>query len=314
MLKKIAWIAAIPVMQCLRRGWVLVLVGLLAAGAAGPGYGRSPSLQTASPSCLFAVESGANWVFLLGSIHFLRPDDYPLPPAIDAAYVASRTVVFETDIARMQDPRVQARMLELGTLPQGQNVFATLDAATRRKLERKLAEAGLPAEAMAGMKPWLIALTLSSLEFMRLGFDPALGVDMHFYQRARKDGKRIGELETVEQQLQILAGMDARSQDIFLTQTLQELEEVAGMASEMVGFWLTGQTDRLHRLLFKTIEQYPDVLERMLIRRNQAWLEKIEGLIRQDEAALVIVGAMHLVGPGSVVELLQKKGYRVEQH
>jgi uncharacterized protein YbaP (TraB family) len=51
----------------------------------------------------------------------------------------------------------------------------------------------------------------------------------------------------------------------------------------------------------------------MLIRRNQAWLEKIEGLIRQDEAALVIVGAMHLIGPDSVVDLLQKKGYRVEQ-
>jgi uncharacterized protein YbaP (TraB family) len=124
------------------------------------------------------------------------------------------------------------------------------------------------------MKPWLIALTISSLEFMRLGFDPNLGVDMHFYQRARQDGKRIGELETVEQQLQILGGMDARAQDLFLTQTLQELEDVTGMASDMLGFWLTGQTDALRRLLSKTIEQYPDLRERMLIRRNQAWLEK----------------------------------------
>jgi len=313
MLRKIPLTVPAPVVQRIRRGWALLLIGLLAAGAAVPSHGRSPFPETASKSCLWAVEAGANRVFLLGSIHFLRPDDYPLPPAIDAAYAASRTVVFETDIARMQDPRVQTRMLELGTMPQGQNVFETLDVDTRSKLERKLAEAGLPAEVMAGMKPWLIALTLSSLEFMRLGFDPNLGVDMHFYQRAQKDGKRIGELETVEQQLQILAGMDARAQHTFLAQSLQELEDVPGMASDMLGFWLTGQTDALHRLLFKTIQQYPDMLERMLIRRNQAWLEKIERLIRQDEAALVIVGAMHLVGPNSVVDLLQRKGYRVEQ-
>jgi len=313
MCKKTPTTAPIHGLQRVRRGWFLLLIGLLAAGAVAPAHGRSPLLQSASKSCLWVVEAGANRVFLLGSIHFLRPDDYPLPPAIDAAYAASRTVVFETDIARMQDPRVQARMLELGTLPPGQDVFTTLDVETRRKLERKLAEAGLPAEVMAGMKPWLVALTLSSLEFMRLGFDPNLGVDMHFYQRAQQDGKRTGELETVEQQLQILAGMDTRAQDNFLSQTLQELDDVPRMAADMLGFWLTGQCDALRRLLFRTIEPYPDLLQRMLIRRNQAWLEKIEALIRQDEAALVIVGAMHLVGPDSVVDLLQKKGYRVEQ-
>ena len=311
--EKIPLTAPVPVGQRFRRGWALLLIGLLAAGASLPAHGRSPSPETASKACLWAVESGANRVFLLGSIHFLRPEDYPLPPAIDAAYAASRSVVFETDIARMQDPRVQARMLELGTMPQGQDAFSTLDPDSRRKLERKLADAGVPAEVMAGMKPWLIALTLSSLEFMRLGFDPNLGVDMHFYQRAREDGKRIGELETVEQQLQILAGMDARTQRVFLTQTLQELEDVSGTASDMLAFWLTGQADALYRLLFKTIEQHPELRERMLIRRNQAWLEKIEGFIRQGETVLVIVGAMHLVGPGSVVDLLQKKGYRVEQ-
>jgi uncharacterized protein YbaP (TraB family) len=127
-------------------------------------------------------------------------------------------------------------------LPRPGTFFTTLDADTRRKLERKLAEAGLPAEVMAGMKPWLIALTISSLEFMRLGFDPNLGVDMHFYQRARQDGKRIGELETVEQQLQILGGMDARAQDLFLTLTLRDAGDHAGWPPAL-SLLLTGQTD-----------------------------------------------------------------------
>jgi len=146
-----------------------------------------------------------------------------------------------------------------------------------------------------------------------LGFDPTLGVDMHYYQRARKDGKRIESLETVESQMGVLAGMNDRAQDKFLAQTLQELNQASRMASDMLTLWQSGRTEALHRLLFETIDRYPEIRERMLVRRNQDWLGKIEDLIRRREAALVIVGAMHLIGPDSVVDLLQRRGFRVEQ-
>lgn len=298
--------------QVIRCVWIGVLA-LFVVAAAGRTGARAPTLDAAQKTCLWAVEFGANRIFLLGSIHFLRPDAYPLPSAIDAAYADSRIVVFETDITRMQDPSVQARMLELGTYPQGQSVFNALGPDTGQQLKQILAGAGLPAEVVDRLKPWLVALTLSSLEFMRLGFDPNLGVDMHYYQRAQSDGKKILALETVENQVELLAGMNDQTQEKFLAQTLQELAQVPRMASDMFALWRTGRTEALYRLLFETIDQYPEIRDRMLVRRNQAWLEKIEDLIRRRQAALVIVGAMHLIGPGSVVDLLQKRGYRVEQ-
>jgi uncharacterized protein YbaP (TraB family) len=307
-----------PVSPCRISDRVIRYVGigvlaLFVAAAAGRTGARAPALEAAQKTCLWAVEFGANRVFLLGSIHYLRADAYPLPSAINAAYADSRVIVFETDITRMQDPSVQTRMLELGTYPKGQSVFNALGADTRQQLRQKLAQAGLPAEVVEGLKPWLVALTLSSLEFMRLGFDPNLGVDMHYYKRAQSDGKKIAALEAVENQLELLAGMNARAQEKFLSQTLQELDQVPRMAADLFALWRAGRTEALYRLLFETIDRYPEIRDRMLVRRNQAWLEKIEDLIRRREAALVIVGAMHLIGPGSVVDLLQKRGYRVEQ-
>jgi hypothetical protein len=213
----------------------------------------------------------------------------------------------------MQDPRAQARMLELGMLPAGRGVFDTIGPQTRRRLEDKLAETGVPGAAVAGFRPWMIALTLSALEFQRLGFDPNLGVDMHFFNKAKAGQKRIAALETVEFQLQLLAGMNAAAEEAFLALTLQDLAQVPELASTMVGLWRSGDAPGLQQLLFKTIDQHPDVRDRMLVQRNRAWAGKIEDLIRQGEPALVIVGAMHLIGPGSVVELLQARGYRVEQ-
>jgi uncharacterized protein YbaP (TraB family) len=302
-----------PALKTIFRALALLALLLWVIGSAVPMVGHAQALPGSSKTCLWELAAEGGTVFLLGSIHFMRAEDYPLPPAMDAAYAACQAVVFETDIGLMQDPRVQTRMLELGMLPAGRSVFDTIGPETRRRLEAKLAETGLPVEIVAGFRPWMIALTLSALEFQRLGFDPNLGVDMHFFNKANADGKRIAALETVEFQLQLLAGMNAAAEEAFLALTLQDLAHATEVASAMVGLWRSGDAPGLQQLLFKTIDQHPDVRDRMLAQRNRAWAGKIADLIRQGEPALVIVGAMHLIGPGSVVELLQARGYRVEQ-
>jgi uncharacterized protein YbaP (TraB family) len=199
-----------PALKTISRALALLALLLWVIGSAAPMAGHAQALPGSSKTCLWELAAEGGTVFLLGSIHFMRADDYPLPPAMDAAYAACRAVVFETDIGLMQDPRVQTRMLELGMLPAGRNVFDTIGPETRRRIEAKLAETGLPVEIVAGFRPWMIALTLSALEFQRLGFDPNLGVDMHFFNKANADRKRIAALETVEFQLQLLAGMNSR--------------------------------------------------------------------------------------------------------
>jgi uncharacterized protein YbaP (TraB family) len=276
-------------------------------------YAKAPAVQQTQNSCLWSVQTQANKFYLLGSLHLLKQDAYPLSAAIRNAYSDSQKIVFETDIAAMQEPAMQAKMLELGMYSQEQNLLQNLDTDTRQMLEKKMTALGLPLEQFSRFKPWLIALTLTTLELQKLGFNPIYGVDIHFFNKASADGKEIGALEPVDYQLNLFGQMDKQSQNAFLKQTLKDLEIVNELAGDLVKFWKNGDAENLHDLLYESFKDYPDLHNRLLTQRNKNWVEKIETLMQENKNVLFVVGAGHLVGPESVVDLLRKKGYTVKQ-
>lgn len=291
---------------------ILLLAFLLISG---PGlYAKSPAAQQIQNSCLWSVQTQSNKFYFLGSLHVLTQDAYPLSAAIANAYSDSQKIVFETDIAAMNDPATQAKMLELGLYPEGQNLLRNLDADTRQMLEKKMTELGLPMEQFSRFKPWLMALTLTTVELQKLGFNPMYGVDVHFFNKATADGKEIGALEPVAFQLDLFGQMDKQNQNAFLNQTLKDLGVVNELAGDLVKFWKTGNAGKLHALLYKSFKDYPDLHNRLLIQRNKQWAEKIETFMQENKNILFVVGAGHLVGPQSVVDLLKKKGHKVKQH
>lgn len=269
--------------------------------------------QDTRKSCLWSLQTKSSVIYLLGSLHVLKRDAYPLESVIEDAYVASQKIIFETDIAAMESPGIQAKMLELGLYPEGQTLYQELDENTRISLQKKLSELGLPLEQFAMLRPWIVALTLGILELQRLGFDPNYGIDITFFHRAVKDGKEIGYLEPAEYQLNLLANMNKQDQSSFLNQTLRDLELVSQLAGEMVSYWKTGDGDSLHALLFKSFKDYPNIHDRLLIQRNKDWVSKIENMTRENKTILVIVGAGHLVGPDGIIDLLGKRGYNLKQ-
>jgi uncharacterized protein YbaP (TraB family) len=98
-----------------------------------------------------------------------------------------------------------------------------------------------------------------------------------------------------------------------LNQTLKDLEIAAKMADDLVTYWEIGDATNLHAILSKSFDGYPQIRDRLLTQRNQEWVVKIEKLLGGNKDVLVIVGAGHLVGPHSVVQLLNQKGYTIEQ-
>lgn len=270
----------------------------------------APQLRT---SCLWSIRTPRNTVYLLGSLHLLDRDAYPLAPVIENAYGESRRIIFETDIGAMDDSRVQTHMLQLGLYPQGATLYEDLDETTRGLLEKKLSELGMPREGFASFKPWFAALTLTVLELQRLGFTPNYGVDIYFFNRAKEDQKTTDFLEPPEFQIDLLGNMDMHSQKLFLRQTLGDLELIADAAVDMVRYWETGDVDNLHTLLFKSFADYPAIHDRLLVQRNKKWVVTVEESMQQSSDVLFIVGVGHLIGPGSVVDLLRKKGYDVKQ-
>ena len=282
--------------------------------AASAGLSAQQREETnSSKSCLWVVETPSNRVFLLGSLHLLKSDAYPLAAEIGRAYALSQRLVFETDLEAVMDPAIQAKMMKLGVYPEGQDLFENITGNTRIRLEKKLKELGLPPAYFSRFKPWFLALTLTTLELQRMGFNPLYGVDFHFYNKAKADEKELAYLESADYQLNLLGKMNDRDQKSFLSQTLEDLEISAQLTDDMVAAWQRGDADKLHELLFKSFQEHPGIEDRLLTQRNKDWILKIEEMLGKPQNTMVIVGAGHLIGPAGIVQLLKQKGYAVKQ-
>ena len=294
---------------------LLFIICLSVITVVSAGLHAQQSKKTTSPKhCLWLVETPQNKsVFLLGSLHVLKSDAYPLANVITEAYGLSQKIVFETDLAAMMDPAVQGKMMAMGLYPEGQTLFQHISIEMQISLKKKMTNLGMPLEHFARFKPWFLAVTLTVLELQRLGFSLDYGIDIHFYGKAGTDEKEIGFLERADFQLDLLGKMNARDQKAFLGQTLKDLDVAAQMADDMLKYWKKGDVDNLYAILFKSFKDYPQIENRLLRRRNMDWVKKIEKMMSEDKNILIIVGAGHLIGPGSVVALLKEKGYRVKQ-
>jgi uncharacterized protein YbaP (TraB family) len=120
-------------------------------------------------------------------------------------------------------------------------------------------------------------------------------------------------LETVDFQLSLFDGLSKEDGDAMMREMLQEISTFKKSLSEIVTAWQTGDIRALNNLLLQAMRDYPQIHKKLLIDRNKLWVEKIDKLRGGGKNVFVVVGAAHLVGTNSVVDLLQKKGLRIQQ-
>ena len=291
-----------------RTAMLACVVAILArAVAAAPAAPEGPH-----PVFMWQVRSPTTTVFLLGSIHAARGDLYPLDPAIRRAYEAAGTVAFETDLGSL-DGAAASQMLAAGTLTDGQTLADVVSPETYESLREHLAGTGLPLAGFSSMRPWLVALTLTTAELVRVGYGLDSGIDLHFWRRAGEDGKRRLPLEPVAAQVALFRDLTPAESEAFLEVTLHDLEQLGPMLDEITDRWLAGDAERAAALLTESFEGFPRLYQAIVADRNRSWAPQIEQLLAGDQPALVVVGALHLVGPDSVVALLGRDGYQVSQ-
>ena len=133
--------------------------------------------------CLWRIESQQNTVYLLGSIHMLREEHYPLSPVFDEVFRQVDIVVFETDLDSMNDPKIQGLIMQQGMYLDGQTLKGNLSEETYTLLEKWMHTYGMPVELFQAFKPATVAITLIVLEAQRLGFMPEYGIDIYFFNK-----------------------------------------------------------------------------------------------------------------------------------
>ena len=285
---------------------ILTLVLLLALSAAR-------SLGAQERTLLWKVSEGDKSIFLLGSIHYLRKENYPLNQAILDAFDASDRLVLEIDLQNTPAGAAQRLTLEKAVYRDGSNLAQNVSQETYQLASKRAAELGIDMQVVQPMKPWFVAMTMLAVKLQRMGLDPKLGVDHHLAERAKRDGKPTSGLETLEFQLGIFDQLSKREQELMLRETAGELERIDKNVKDIVESWLKGDGERLAALLLAGMRQYPELQQKLVIERNRRWLDQIAKLVEQGSSAMVVVGAAHLVGQEGIVDMLKARGLSVEQ-
>jgi len=290
----------------------LIAIAVLVAAAAA----ASLSAQTPPPtgkSFLWKVHAGPRLVYLAGSVHALSPDVYPLSPAFEQAFLASDTLVEEIDLSEADLLALAPTILAKGMFVDGRRFDGVVSKETAALVATRLKDAGLPAEMFQAMKPWMVMLTMAAIEAQKAGLDPALGLDKHFFDRAKAAGKSIIGLETTESQINRLDQMPPELQEQMLRSSLSEADTTRTMLKTIVSAWQRGDSATLEQTLLADFTRYPAAYRSLIVERNHNWVPQIEACLARPKPCLVVVGAAHLVGPDGLLSLMQRKGYTIEQ-
>jgi uncharacterized protein len=252
-------------------------------------------------------------VALLGSMHALRARDYPLPPLVDQLYARADIVVMELDLDDLDPAAEQVTVLSAAALPQGQTLATVLDKKVYDLAAQRARGLGIDLAILDHMQPWLVAITLLDVGLLKLGFDPEHGLERYLVGKAKSDRKEIVGLETLAYQIGIFAALPSKSQQALLSQTLEELDGADATMNELEVAWREGHVETMTDKLLGDFDDFPELYPELVTKRNAAWTDGLEKLLKDGHRYLVVVGALHLVGHDSVIERLGARGHRVER-
>ncbi len=262
---------------------------------------------------LWELHGKHNTVYILGSIHVLRQTDYPLSPAVLNAYDKAKSILMEIDLANIDSQGMQTELLASARLPEGKNLPDIMGEQRYMRAQALAHEVGVDLGIFDAFAPWFAAEAISQLQLQQLGFQPKSGVEMFFLERARVDGKAVAGLETVHDQIALFDALSMDEQADYLVSSLEEAHDLPKQVDAMVHAWASGDTQWFADQLKSEFGRDPALYESILVARNRKWLPKIEALLNADKNYLVIVGTGHLVGQGSVIQLLEKDGIAAAQ-
>lgn len=274
-------------------------------------FGLVAGQAAAVPAWRVSAPGAPGEVLLIGSVHLLRQEHLPLPAVIEAAYAGADRLVLEVDPAEFEPAASAAALERVGIDDAGHRGRDLFSESSWREIEALARQAGIDSATLAGFEPWFAAISLYTGTLVAAGYDPALGIDQQLGLRALRDGRPTRGLETLEQQLGIFKTLAPEVQRDLLRKTLQELGAVAAETDDLVAAWRNTDLDALALTLEEDFRGYPALRARLVEDRNAAWTPQVAALLDQEGTSLVVVGALHLVGPAGLPAQLRERGFLV---
>jgi uncharacterized protein len=285
------------------------------AWAPGKAPPAAPVAKAAPTPLLWKVSDQDNSVYLLGSFHLLKNDDYPLSADIDKVFAEAENVVFEVSPSELTDPLLAQKMQEMAGYGDGGTLSQVLPPDVHEKMNQVLGKDQMA--QLEAMEPWYINLSLVIGISQKMGFSGEQGLDLHIARMAEAAGKPVSGLETADQQLAVLDASPMDEQIAGLRDFFNKPGELPKLLNETHDAWRSADVARLSSLVIDEVRKETPVTYRIInVERNDAWVPKLQQMLdetTEGNDTLVVVGAMHLIGADGVVEKLRAKGYQVER-
>lgn len=260
---------------------------------------------------VWKVTSGTNTIYIGGTIHLLTPQDYPLPLAYETAYQAADKVVFETNMDAISNHAFKQQMKKELSYSDGTTIDQIISPDTYHSLKIYLDARQIPFTAVQNLKPSALAISLSMIELKHLGFTSE-GVDHFYAQKAKQDNKPSGWLEEPEKQVEILSDISTENSNDVINYALTDIKDMPSNMEKLRQSWRSGDMEAMADIELKDFKtDYPEVYQSLLVTRNNLWLPQIEQMLENAGVEFIMVGAMHLAGPDSLLEKLKTNGYQV---
>ena len=282
------------------------------SAAAVIGLSGAPAL--AQPA-MWAVRDADSTLYMLGTVHLLRPETQWRTATLDKAIAEAEELWLElptTDAAAMA-VEMMPLVARYGLSP-GKRLSDVLTREEMKTLDEAAKLAGLSASQLNMFRPWFAALTISNAAVMRAGYDPLSGVDSKIEALFLERGIKPKGLETAELQIRVFAGMTPEQELRYLRETMEEYGDAPIELDAMVDQWARADLPALEAMFVSEMKtEEPDLYAALLTNRNASWVSQIEGILAGKGVSFMAVGAGHLIGPDSVIAMLEARGVTAER-
>lgn len=262
-------------------------------------------------------------IFLFGTIHVLPPGINWQRVEVENVLETADVVFFETS-ERDLGSDAYLTFFQAGMAGPGEGIHDVLSEDQFELLSGALSEFGLNIDSFKGQQPWFTALMLSSIAMEMQGHLADYGVetwiearlafnrDVRSLESGADVANALSDLPVDVQISMLLDGLE----DTDTAETTSALTQDATYVVEAsIKAWLKGDTDLLYQLVVEEMEsEMPELYDVMFTERNLNWTNKLDALmIAETGRFFVAVGSGHLVGPDSVVAMMESRGWDAER-
>lgn len=262
---------------------------------------------------MWRASKGHDHIYLVGSIHTLNPNDYPLPDVMENNFVDSYELVEETDLTMLDPDTLQQEAQRMGTYPDGESLKKNLPPALYQEVAGTALTLGLDMQQLDRLRPWFASVVILNSQLRQADFKTSDGVDNHFADEAQIMEKPVIGLETSRFQLELMAGLPKEAQVALLQNAVEETANFESNVHALITAWQNGDAAGLNTIMQQDFAHSPIAYRRLIVERNDAWFPRLERLAQDGRTYFVVVGAAHLVGPDGLLARFRNAGYEVDQ-